>query len=112
MPRLDKGEGWVDMPTSDPLTRVRLQRNPDNPDQWVVWRQTYVPSLVGEANQTEANENDGKRWGEGRIAARIPLHILYGKELGPAFKAGDDDYLKQFLNRSENQWMRTFRGRL
>jgi hypothetical protein len=100
------------MPTSDPLTRVRIQRNPDNPDQWVVWRQTYVPSLVGEANQAEANENDGKRWGEGRIAARIPLHILFGKELGEAFKAADETYLKKFLNRSENAWMRTFKGTL
>jgi hypothetical protein len=112
MPRLDLGEGWVDMPTSDPNMRVRIQRNPDNPNQWIVWRQTTVPSLVAEANAVEANANDGRRWGEGRVAARIPLHILYGKQLGEAFKDGDDSYLKKFLNDPDNAWMRTFRGRL
>lgn len=112
MPRLDQGEGWVDLPSTDPNTRVRIQRNPDNPNQWVVWRQTLVPSLVAEANAEAMKENDGKRWGDGQIAARIPMHILFGKKLGPAFKAGDDAYIKRFLNDPDNAWMRTFKGRV
>jgi hypothetical protein len=54
----------------------------------------------------------GQRFGDGRIVARIPLSILYGKELGEAFKVGDEPYIRKFLDDPNNAWMRTFGGRL
>jgi hypothetical protein len=89
-----------------------IMRNPDNPNQWIVRTETWVPSLVAEDNERDRNETAGQRFGNGKVVARIPLSILYGKELGEAFKAGDEPFIRKFLNDPDNSWMRTFRGRL
>jgi hypothetical protein len=73
-------------------------------------------------NAEERNSRDGKRWSSGAgsekggnvpmiRAARIPLNKLYA-EIVPRMKQGDEDHLKWWLNRDENQPFRTKSGRL
>lgn len=101
---------WSDDPEIG--QRRWIMRNPDNAEQWVVRTETWVPSLVAEANAEEAKANDGKRFGDGKIVARIPLADLFRGAVGEAFKAGDQRYLKKWLNNSDQHWLRTFRGHL
>jgi hypothetical protein len=89
-----------------------IMRDPGNPNRWIVKTQSWAPSLIAEGNERDRNEAAGQRFGDGRIVARIPLSILYGKELGEAFKVGDEPYIRKFLDDPNNAWMRTFGGRL
>jgi hypothetical protein len=95
----------------DPVTGVK-RYEADLPDGLTVVRTEYymLPDLL-DANQAIANHNDGKRWGDGQIAASIPLPMFY-RELVPALKQGDRRYIKRFLNDSDNAGLRTFRGHI
>lgn len=77
----------------------------------VVKTESYVPSLLAEANAEDLNESEGKRFGDGQVVARIPMNTLYGPLLEPV-KQDDKRYLRKFLNDPDNRWMRSFRGRL
>jgi hypothetical protein len=73
---------------------------------------TCVQELVSpifEDNQRELNDSAGKRWGDGKIAARIPLGFYFDK-LAPAKRAGDERYIKKILNDSDYRKFRTFGG--
>ena len=64
-----------------------------------------------EDNRRLLNESDGKRFGEdGRIVGRIPMNVLY--ENVTRLRDGDTDWLKWFLNNSDNRMYRTFRGKV
>jgi hypothetical protein len=93
-------------------TRKWVRQDPDDPNKWIVKTQTYVTAAVAEENAELYKESDGKRFGDGRVVARIPLHQLYTGSLGEAFKAGDTPWLKRFLNDPSNRHLRTFRGNL
>lgn len=77
----------------------------------VVKTESWVPSLLAEANAETMKENEGKRFGDGQVVARIPMNVLYGPLLEPV-QQDDRRYLRRFLNDPENRWMRTFPGRL
>lgn len=64
-----------------------------------------------ERNKQLFNDSLNKRWGEGQIAASVPMHI-WARELAPARKAGDDAYIKRWLNDPDHRAFRTFRGRV
>lgn len=53
-----------------------------------------------------------KQWGDGQVAARIPLDVYYGSGYAKAREQGDEAWCKRFLNDSDNAKFRTFRGRL
>jgi len=76
----------------------------------VTCTQTRVDPVL-EDNQRELNENAGKRWGDGRIAARIPLDLYFDK-IAPAKRAGDDRYIKKIYNDSDYRKLRIFGGNL
>jgi len=67
-----------------------------------------------EMNAKIRNETDGQRWGEGQIAASIPLSELYSPSsyIGQAWKSGDNTAVKKFLNDSDNIRYRTKNGTL
>jgi hypothetical protein len=75
----------------------------------VVKTETYLPSMLAEQNAEDLKASDGKRWGDGQVFARVPMHIKYGELLEPT-RQGDKRWLKRFWNNSDNAWMRTFRG--
>jgi hypothetical protein len=73
-------------------------------------------------NTEERNSRDTKRWSSGAGSdrtgnvpmvrvGRIPLNKLFA-EIVPKMKEGDDDHLKWWLERDENQPFRTKSGRL
>lgn len=65
-------------------------------------------------NQQEYNDSHGKRFGDGKVVARIPLNVLYGAQSGivQKIKEGDDDHLKWWLNSEDARPYRTFRGNM
>lgn len=79
-------------------------------DGRIVQRKVYV----GEARLIERNrhlfeESHGKRFGDGRVVAEIPLNLFY-RDFAPRLREGDKDFTKWWLNRDENRPWRSFRG--
>lgn len=80
--------------------------------QRIARRTQYVADeLLQAANLEEFNDSAGKRWGSGRIAARLPLN-KWLSEFAPRLREGDHDFSKWWLNRSDNQPFRTFKGKV
>jgi hypothetical protein len=73
--------------------------------------ENLVESDLLELNRQQYNDSIGKRWGDGRVAARIPMNV-YMREFAPRKRDGDKDFTKWFLNRSVNEMYRTFKGRV
>lgn len=65
-------------------------------------------------NQEEFNDSFGKRFGDGRVVARIPLNVLYSPEHQIIQKQieGDRDHLKWWLNSDAARPYRSFRGKV
>lgn len=109
----------------------------DKPGDWRVFSanpQTGVYSLmadIGEAfvqykvqlntqpifdmNREDENDSTGKRFGDGKVVARIPDHLLWSNEagnLGRAFAEDDKKHVRKILNDSDFAKFRSFRGRL
>lgn len=70
---------------------------------------TVIDEEIVRQNRFEFNESEGKSWGDGKIAARIPLAVWFDK-LNEASQNGDDTYIKKWLNSSENAHWRTWKG--
>jgi hypothetical protein len=62
-------------------------------------------------NQDSLNESHGKRFGDGRVVGRIPMNVFY-RDFAKRLKEGDSDFMKWWLNHSDNRPYRTFRGRV
>jgi hypothetical protein len=88
----------------------------------VVWRGEVEPGVVAfckktitdplfESNKQLLNESEGKKFGDGKIVARVDLPTYYSTIL-PAIQAGDDAWVKKWFNASENRRYRTFRGKI
>lgn len=95
----------------DPETGTRRWIMAIDEHNLVVKTESYLPSLLAEANAEDLKASEGKRFGDGQVVARIPMNILYGPLLEPV-RQDDKRYLRKFLNDPDNRWMRTFRGKL
>ncbi len=95
----------------DPITRKRVSFC-ENEDGTILWNtETVVEELV-EANKAEFNDSAGQRWGNGwRKIASIDLPTYFDK-IVPAKQAGDDAYIKRWLNDGDNRGYRTFKGKV
>lgn len=62
-------------------------------------------------NKHQYDDSETKRWGDGRVVARIPLS-KYFAEIAPHDRVGDADHLKWWLNHEKNRPYRTFKGRV
>jgi hypothetical protein len=71
---------------------------------------TNVESLI-ESNKAAFNDSQDKRFGDGKVIASIDPATYFNK-LVPARLAGDDAWLKRWLNDPDNRAYRTFRGRV
>jgi hypothetical protein len=95
-----------------------LSRDPDGTvtyfldigDSWVLRTETPIDDLIAD-NKAEFNDSDGKRWGDGKVVARLPLNLFFDK-LAEPMKQRDRQYLKRFLNDSDNAVFRTFKGKI
>lgn len=79
-------------------------------DRIVMRTDTPLDALFAQ-NAEDRAEAAGKRWGDGRRVASIPLDVYY-KHLAKASRDGDQPYIRKFLNDSDNAKFRTFSGRL
>lgn len=62
-------------------------------------------------NRESFNDSHGKRFGDGKVIASVPLNVFY-RDFAPRLKEGDDDFAKWWLNNEQNRPYRTFRGRV
>lgn len=62
-------------------------------------------------NQESLNDSHGKRFGDGKIIGRVPMNVFY-RDFAARLKEGDEDFVKWWLNHSDNRPYRTFRGRV
>ena len=62
-------------------------------------------------NRESFNDSHGKRFGDGKIVASVPLNVFY-RDFASRLKDGDEDFVKHWLNSDQNRPYRTFRGRV
>jgi hypothetical protein len=58
-------------------------------------------------NQEKLKDNEGKRWGDGKVISRIPLNVFFKEFKG---RHDDPEFNDWFHNRPENQVWRVFKG--
>lgn len=78
-----------------------------------VWRTQYVEDeTLQAANRQMYNDSEGKRWGDGRMVARIPLNVVFdeNRQIAEKMREGDRDHLKHWLNSDDAKPFRTFKG--
>jgi len=83
----------------------------DNPDGSTTVRTDYPVENIVKDNRAHLLDSHGKRWGEGRRVASIPLNI-YHEQLAEAQNQKDDKYMSRWLNDSDNAAFRTFQGQV
>ncbi|BCH22461.1 hypothetical protein [Mesorhizobium sp. L-8-3] len=74
----------------------------------VIRTDTPVDELLDE-NAEAYNDSLGRRFGDGKVVASIPLNI-YHDQLAEAHRQGDRNYVKRWLNDADHQKFRKFRG--
>lgn len=80
-----------------------------------VWRtQVVAEDVLIEANRQSFNDSEGKRWGDGRMVARIPLNVLFDptRDIAAKLREGDRDHLGHWLDSEDARPFRTFKGRI
>ncbi|MBD9528979.1 hypothetical protein [Paracoccus sp. PAR01] len=80
-------------------------------DGRITTRTDYPVDSLIKANAIEANANVGAKWGDGKIAARIPKNVFF-EQLAPAIEQEDDKYVSRWLNDGDHAAFRTFGGRV
>lgn len=92
----------------DPVEQKKTSFMEDEEGNFFVHTETVVEGLI-EQNKAAFNDSDGKRWGDGKVVASIDLPTYFNK-IVPAKQAGDDAWIKRFLNDPDNRAYRTFKG--
>jgi hypothetical protein len=95
----------------DPEAGVRKWLMAVDENNFIVKTETLVPSLLAEENARLLADNEGKKWGEGRVFARVPLHIKFG-ELHEPTQQQDHKWLKKWYNDPDNRAWRIFPGKV
>lgn len=102
------GEGFLMSDTETKRVWVRFNEDGSPRDMCTV--ENIDPVL--ERNQQLYNDSIGKRWGDGRIVASIPESIYWRGDFAKARENQDQKWIKRFLNDSDNQKLRTFKGNI
>jgi hypothetical protein len=104
-------DGEWQLLSDDPDTGTRKWIMALDEDTMIVRTDSYIPSLLAEENAKLLAENEGKRWGDGRVFARVPLNIRMGELLEPT-QQQDEKWLKRWYNDPDNRAWRIFPGRI
>lgn len=56
--------------------------------------------------------NAGKKWGDGDLVAAIPASLFWHGDFAKAHADDDQEWMKRFLNDSDNAKLRTREGKL
>jgi hypothetical protein len=82
----------------------------DETNQATIQTQQDVTSIIEENKQEYAQVDERARWGEWSKVASIPMSIYF--QLKAEGKLDDQEYMKKWLNDSDNQYFRTRSGKL
>lgn len=83
----------------------------EEPGKTYMCTQTVHDEVI-ERNKQLYNDSAGKRWGDGKIAASIPLAHYFHSGLAEARKQEDEKWIKRWLNDPDNRAFRTFEGNI
>jgi len=108
-PRDIHGGDWEVFEVKPEYRRSRLWVSED---QYIQRTEFLADEQLIADNQQHFNDSIGRRWGDGQVAARIPLNVLFSSKSQIVEKAqqGDRDHLKWFLNSEACRPYRTFKG--
>lgn len=93
----------------DPVTGV-TKWYLDLGTHYAIRTDTPVDELL-DLNAEKMKASNGQRFGDGQVVGSIPMDI-YQSQLAQANQNGDTAYIKRWLNNSDNQKFRTFRGHI
>lgn len=101
------GDGW-EILAEDVYSRVWIRTLPEGGVQICTYERV---GPVLDRNRELRSEQDGGRWGDGKIVASIPLD-KYFRDIAPARNNGDEKWIRKYLNDADNAYLRTKRGRI
>ena len=78
--------------------------------QATIQTQQDVTAIIEENKQEYAQVDERARWGEWSRVASIPMSIYF--QLKAEGKLDDQEYMKKWLNNSDNQYFRTRAGKV
>jgi hypothetical protein len=99
---------WVVI-SHDPMTGRTIEHM--DLGSHIAVRTTYPSDDLMDLNAARRAENAGKRWGDGAVAASIPLNVYFDK-FAEARQNNDSKYIKKLLNDSDFSKFRTKEGKL
>jgi hypothetical protein len=99
---------WVVI-SHDPMTGRTIEHM--DLGSHIAVRTTYPSDDLMDLNAERRAENAGKRWGDGAVAASIPLNVYFDK-FAEARQNNDSKYIKKLLNDSDFSKFRTKEGQL
>jgi hypothetical protein len=99
---------WVVI-SHDPMTGRTIEHM--DLGSHIAVRTTYPSDDLMDLNAERRAENAGKRWGDGAVAASIPLNVYFDK-FAEARQNNDSKYIKKLLNDSDFSKFRTKEGKL
>ena len=82
----------------------------DETNQATIQTQQDVTAIIEENKQEYAQVDERARWGEWSRVASIPMSIYF--QLKAEGKLDDQEYMKKWLNNSDNQYFRTREGKI
>lgn len=100
------GGDWEVYEITPTVRRSRLWMSEDS---FIIRTEYLEEDVLVEQNRQSFDESSSKRFGDGRVVARIPMNKLYSDFAG---KWTDDDFTKWWLNNPDNRAFRTFRGKV
>ena len=106
--RIRDDAAWELFQVTPEFRRYRLELEPG---KWIVRTDYIANDDLLASNQDDFNASHGRRWGDGQVAARIPLNVFY-QQIAPRLKDGDRDFTRWFLNHESGRPYRTFKGRI
>lgn len=102
---------WTPFEQTDDYIRSWATVEIDGVRETVIRTQYLADDLLIKANAEEYKDSENKRWGDGRVVARMPLNKWFA-ELRDSVKAGDQDHLNWWLDQEKNKPFRNFKGRM
>jgi len=107
-PRDIHGGDWEVVEVTPDYIRSRLWIDAD---RYILKTEYLADEELIALNQQEFNDSYGKRFGDGKVVARVPLNKFYA-DLAAKIREGDRDHLKWWLDNPDNRPYRTFRGQI
>ena len=108
-------DAWELVEVTDDYIRHRavVERYPDGTVLHVYRTTPRGLTAFLEANKRAYDDSQGKRFGDGKVVASIPLNVLFdpNSQLAQKMREGDEEHLKWWLNKSEHaRPFKRFRG--